>query len=97
MPRFAWRNGSLVQRRVYIRTRAWCSRALLRLPAPSKHTLVSANQVVTLLPVVSADATEPFATADQPAGAVSVTHRALRSGWSKRGKGWFASAGPAGV
>ena len=59
---------------------------------------VSANRVVTRRPAVSADAAAPLATTDQPAGDVSVRRtRALRSGWSKQGKSWLASAGTSSV
>jgi hypothetical protein len=55
---------------------------------------VSAKRVVVRSVAVSAEATGALATTDQAAAAVSVRcTRALRSGWSKQGKSWFASAG----
>ena len=43
-------------------------------------------------------ASTPFDTALHPRGTMSVSAvRALRSGWSKQGKSWFASAGTSSV
>ena len=70
---------------------------LLDIAMPGIDGLEAARHLAAFEPrpaVVSAESAGPFATTDQAAGAVSARRtRALRSGWSKQGKSWFASAG----